>query len=82
MVESVEEAMVQTRNDTAERLVRCAKTRRYFSGNGWTPHAAEAARFPDVIEAVRACVQNELHDVELVLRVPGGKTVLFSTPIR
>ncbi len=65
-----------------ERLLRCAKTHQYFNSGGWTADPREAARFPDVIEAVRACVANGLQNVELVLRVPGSNTELFATPIR
>ncbi len=82
MGEPAKEETGETPQQAADRLVRCARTRRYFSGEGWTEDATQAARFGDVIEAVRACVENGLHDVELVLRLPGAKTELFSTPIR
>jgi hypothetical protein len=64
------------------RLIRCQRTRRYFSGGGWTEDPAKAHDFPDEVAAVRACVEHGLQDVELVLRVPGGRTDLFSTSIR
>ena len=64
------------------RFVRCRKTRRYFKPGGWTDDPSQALAFADEIEAVRACVQHGLNNVELVLRVPGGLSDLFCTPIR
>ncbi|HYG33375.1 MAG TPA: hypothetical protein VEC99_01245 [Clostridia bacterium] len=79
MAEVVKE---MTREKTINRMLRCRKTLRYFKDGGWTSDPNEAKTFPDEIEAVRACVQYNLNDVELVLRAPGSLTDLFSTPIR
>ncbi len=67
---------------TAARLLRCRKTKRYFTGDGWTDDAGRAQVFPDEIDAARACVTYNLHDVELVLRTHVTGIELFSTPIR
>src|SRR5690242_19618598 len=64
------------------RLLRCRKTRHYFRDDGWTSEVEKALIFDDEIEAVRACIDNGLIDVELVLRTPGSGTDLFCTPIR
>jgi hypothetical protein len=64
------------------RLLRCRKTERYFTGTGWTDDPARAKVFADVIEAIIACVEHRLEEIELVLRIPGGSADLFSTPIR
>ncbi len=64
------------------RLLRCRKTRRYFRDDGWTEDATEALTFCDEMEAVRACIENGLNDVELVLRTDAGRTDIFCTPIR
>ncbi len=65
-----------------DRLLKCRKTQRYFSGRGWTPEVAHAKAFPSQFEAVLDCIQHGLSDVELVLRSPGGGAELFSTALR
>jgi hypothetical protein len=64
------------------RNLRCAATHRYWTDRGWTHNAKEAAVFQDEVEAVRACVSNQLSEVELVLRVPASGTEIFATRIR
>ncbi len=64
------------------RLIRCKQTGRYFSGDGWREDATHATNFPDNIDAVRACVDHGLANVELVLRPPGAAHDLFHTTIR
>jgi hypothetical protein len=60
------------------RSLRCRQTGRYFTGTCWT-HEREAARnFPSDVDAVEACVQLGLQDVELVLRDPGERTEFFA----
>jgi hypothetical protein len=71
-----------TQFPTAARLLRCRKSPRYFNGNGWTDDPSQAQTFPDEIDAARACITHNLHDVELVLRTPITGTELFSTPVR
>ena len=66
----------------ATRQLRCVKTHRYFTGNSWSEDPNQAQAFPDALEAVRACVTNDLHEVELVLRAPVTGTVLFTTQLR
>ncbi len=78
--------MSHTPNDTffphAQKLLRCLKTHRYFTGGGWTEDPGKAIAFPDGIDAARACVTHNLHDVELVLRSHVTGTELFRTHVR
>ncbi len=71
-----------TQFPTAARLLRCRRTKRYFNGDGWTDDPSQAQVFPDEIEATRACVTQNLRDVELVLRTYVTGVELFSTPVR
>jgi hypothetical protein len=64
------------------RLLRCRKTRRYFSGEGWTSELTQAKNFPSQFDAIRACLEHRLLDVDLVLRAPGAEFDLFSTALR
>ncbi len=65
-----------------QRLLRCRRTQRYFSGTGWTPDLALAKSFPSQFEAIRACIEHRIVDVDLVLRAPGAGVDLFSTAVR
>ena len=64
------------------RLLRCRRTQRYFKRDGWTEDINQASTFPDQMEAVRACIEHDLSDIDLVLRAPGGRTDLFCTLLR
>ena len=64
------------------RLLRCRNTRRYFTGEGWSEDPEFAQLFPYEFGAVRACVSNQLDNVELVLRVGGSQTDIFCTQVR
>lgn len=64
------------------RLLRCQKTLRFFSRTGWSHDARQAQVFANEIEAVRACVANQLENIELVIRVKGSHTDLFCTVVR
>lgn len=64
------------------RLIRCKQSYKYFGDAGWTEDATGAKAFEDNLGAVMACVEHDLNDVELVLRVPGSKHDLFCTSIR
>ncbi len=66
----------------AVRMLRCRRTRRYFTGHGWSDDPADAASFLDEVDAARACVDHDLHKVELVLRTQFSGVELFSTPVR
>ncbi|HWH68711.1 MAG TPA: hypothetical protein VNT26_04965 [Candidatus Sulfotelmatobacter sp.] len=72
----------ETRYLDAVRLLRSQENHRYFTGSGWTENPSLAQPFADDAEAIRACVSNDLHYVELVLRDPRNQTELFSTPMR
>jgi hypothetical protein len=65
----------------AVRVLRCTRTRRYWTQDGWRDQLAEAAKFSDEIDAARGCVIHKLKDVELVVCVPGGAEI-FSTLLR
>ncbi len=64
------------------RLIRCRKTGRYLGPEGWTEKPEDGRTFEDNVDAVRACVESGLHDVELVLRPPGADHDLFRTTLR
>jgi hypothetical protein len=64
------------------RLLRRRGSPDYYNGNGWTKNANEAETFPDVLEATKTCIQQDLQDVELVLRMSTGVCDIFSTGIR
>ncbi len=66
----------------AARMVRCTRTQRYWNGSGWTGNCQEATTFGNEMDAVRACVEHNLRDIELVLRQPGTSFDLFATQIR
>lgn len=64
------------------RVLRCQKTRRFFSKSGWSEDTNQAEIFADEIDAVRACVAHNLDGIELVIRVDGSHTDLFCTTLR
>jgi len=70
------------RSAAVVRLLRCNQTRRYLAPEGWTQDDAQALTFTDEIDAVRACFQRGLNDVDLVIRASGANTDLFCTRIR
>jgi hypothetical protein len=65
-----------------QRFLRCRKSHRYFTGNGWTDDPSLAQAFPEELEAARACVTHNLRDVELVLCTHSTGTELFTTLVR
>ena len=83
---SKEERNLMAKNDTrAEpvlRLLRCKRTNRYFTGDSWVDDASLAKCFRDQTDAVSTCVQHDLTDIELVLRMPDSQTDLFITGLR
>ncbi|HXT11702.1 MAG TPA: hypothetical protein VN873_09070 [Candidatus Angelobacter sp.] len=51
-----------------KRLVRNARTGKFFRGNGrWTKRADRALNFPHLMRVVHTCLLLGLRDVELVL---------------
>jgi hypothetical protein len=51
-----------------KRLVRHARTGKFFRGNGrWTTRIDRALDFPHVMHVVHTCLLHGLSDVELVL---------------
>ena len=64
------------------RVLRCQKTQRFFSRDGWSDDARRAEVFADEIDAVRACVANNLEDIELVIRMESSHVDLFCTALR
>ncbi len=67
---------------SAIRLIRCRTTHSYYTGEGWTENPMNAQPYPNEMEAVRACVSHDLHEVELVIRRFADGPDLFVTPIR
>ncbi len=53
-------------------LLRCRRTRRYFKDGEWTEDPSDATSVAAESDAVRACVVNNLRNVELVLSTPGS----------
>ncbi len=72
----------QAAPSTAVRLLRSQQTHQYFTGEGWTDNPVNAQPFPNEVEAARACITHNLHDIELVLQMPGGGPELFATSMR
>ena len=70
------------RNLPVARLLRCRKTKRYFTGQGWSEDPAHAEVFPKQLDAVQACLSHDLQNIELVLKVAGTQVELFSTTVR
>ncbi len=64
------------------RLLRSIPTQQYYMGFGWTEDPEEAESFDDGLEALRTCIDKDLREVELVLRVPGATSDIYCTPIR
>ena len=79
MAEGIKE---ETKEQAISRLLRSRRTQLYVKRDGWTDDARQASTFPDQMEAVRACIEHGLSDIDLVLRTPGGHTDLFCTLIR
>ena len=65
-----------------KRILRDCRSQSYFDGQGWTTDPMSARVFHDEIEAVRACVEHDLADVELVLRFEVDGVDVFSTKVR
>lgn len=64
-----------------DRVLRCQSTNRYLKESGWTEQETEAWVFPTEFDAVQACREKGLRQVELVLRVRGQKTDIFAMPV-
>ena len=67
---------------SVHRMIRCRQTHRYFKDGDWTENAIEATTYGDEMEAVRACLDHDLNNIELVLRAQGSQADLFCTLIR
>ncbi len=79
MAELIKETIAQPQ---VLRLLRCQKTNRYFTGDGWSEDPQRAKNYADEIEAARACVEHDLTHVDLVLRAAGAQGDIFITPVR
>ena len=71
--------MSKTMTETADeprirKLLRCRRTRRYFTGDGWTKDPLRARCFAQQIDAILAAIKNDLRDVEIVLRLRGSES--------
>ena len=55
-----------------KRLVRHARTGKFFRGDGgWTKRPDRALNFPHLMHVVHTCLLHGLRDVELVLQFDG-----------
>ncbi len=69
-----------------KRLLRCRKTRHYYTGDGWSREPQKAKTFANELDAVREYVNKRssdqaMRDVELVLRFSESNCDLFATPL-
>ena len=63
--------------DPMKRLLRCARTGKFFRGDGrWTKRVDRALNFPHLMHVVHTCLQHGLKDVELVLQFEGQRREL------
>ncbi|HWD93737.1 MAG TPA: hypothetical protein VG938_15460 [Verrucomicrobiae bacterium] len=54
------------------RLLRCARTGKFFRGDGrWTSRVDRALDFPHLMHVVHTCLLNGFTDMELVLQCDG-----------
>jgi hypothetical protein len=63
------------------RLLRCRRSRAYFSDGKWTDNPSEARHFGSAREVAEACIRHALKDVELVLQFT-GHTKELCVPVR
>ena len=64
------------------RLLRHRPTHTYFKDGGWTANAEEAHNCSDILEAAQICARHGLSEVDLILRIEGATSDVFSTPLR
>ena len=76
------ERRIGTEARPVRRLLRRCDTREYYKEDGWTANPDEAKWFSDVVEVAEVCAQHGLSGVEMILRLEGGATEVFSTPMR
>ena len=70
-MESTSLSLTPPQSDRA--LLRHVKTGRFFSRDGrWTTEEAEAVSFPNFISLVEFCLENDLPDVEIIVRAQGS----------
>ena len=77
-----EERRTGSEAQAMRRLLRRYDTQEYFKEDGWTSNPDEAKCFGDVVEVAEVCARRGLSGVEMILRIEGGATEVFSTPIR
>ncbi len=56
------------------RVLRNTLDKSYFNGEGWTKDRQKAKFFGDQASAVKACIEKNLRQVELVLRINNDTT--------
>jgi hypothetical protein len=67
--------------DPMKRLLRCARTGKFFRGDGrWTKRVDRALDFPHMMHVVHTCLLHGLKDVELVMQFE-GKTRPVALPL-
>lgn len=78
----IKESRTSAEDRPVKRLLRRCDTQEYFKAGGWTHNPEEAQSFSDVVEVAETCAQRGLSGVEMILRVDGGATDVFCTPMR
>ena len=56
---------------TARRVVRHRRSRQYLNDDGWTKDLNKARDFQNIREVVETCLEQQLEEVDLVLRFDG-----------
>ena len=62
-------ASLDVRN--TRRLLRHRLSRKYLRDGGWTPDVNKATDFQNIRQVVETCLEQQLEEVELVLRFDG-----------
>jgi hypothetical protein len=74
--------MGATEQLTIDRVLRCRRTNRYFTGDNWSSDIAEAASFPTQGEAVRTSIVKDLREIDLLVLARGTAHKIFSARLR
>ena len=82
MTERPREARRGNQKKTMRILLQHVPTRRYFrSLEGWTANPIEAFDFQHSLQAIDFAAQNQLQDVQLVVRFPDDEAVAVPLPL-
>lgn len=64
-----------------KRLLKRRDGTEYVSNQGWTRDPFEASTFSNVLEAAETCIQRDLHEIDLTLRVGPDGCEVFSVKL-